>query len=103
MKNENKVILIKGNGSNWYEQAIFIIKQSTPQNKIPLDCVTEAENIIKNYMQGLHSEKSQKHRIKVKVRNINILKKNKNWNTLLNISIVTSSLILLVVLIFYFK
>lgn len=46
-----KVILIKGGQSNWYEQAIFIVKQNPPHNKIPMDFVKEAEKIIEQYMR----------------------------------------------------
>lgn len=47
-KNNKKVILISGGGSNWYEQAIFIIKDKGP--RLPVDMVKEAENIIKRYI-----------------------------------------------------
>jgi len=45
-----RVILIKGGNSNWYEQAIFIVKRDMPAKKIPKDFVLEAEKIISEYM-----------------------------------------------------
>jgi len=45
-----RVILIKGGNSNWYEQAIFIVKRDIPAKKIPKDFVLEAEKIISDYM-----------------------------------------------------
>lgn len=45
-----KVILIKGDKSNWYDQAIFIVKQNIPQSMVPVDFVSEAEKIIERYM-----------------------------------------------------
>ena len=49
MPNE-RVILIKGDAGKWYDQAIFIVKQNTPAEKIPKDFVLEAENIIRSYL-----------------------------------------------------
>lgn len=46
--NNKKVILINGNGSKWYEQAIFIV--SNTENKIPKNIVFEAEQIINEYL-----------------------------------------------------
>lgn len=49
MSNE-RIILIKGDNSKWYDQAIFIVKKNVPQNKIPIDFVKEAEKIINGYL-----------------------------------------------------
>ena len=46
-KNDKKVILVSGGSSNWYEQAIFIVKDK--KSRLPIDIVKEAENIIKKY------------------------------------------------------
>jgi len=45
-----RVILIKGDSTKWYHQAIFIINPDTPKDKIPMDFVAEAERIINSYM-----------------------------------------------------
>ncbi len=69
--NDNRVILIKGNNSKWYEQAIFIVRKDAPKSQIPVDFVLEAEKIINNYMRGgseAKPEPSTKTR-KVVVRN----------------------------------
>lgn len=50
MAKNDRVVLIKGDNSKWYEQAIFIIKKDAPASKIPVDFVLEAENIINSYM-----------------------------------------------------
>ncbi|MCL2225437.1 MAG: hypothetical protein FWB96_10780 [Defluviitaleaceae bacterium] len=45
-----RVILIKGDPTKWYNQAIFIVNQNTPATKMPVDFVAEAERIIYNHM-----------------------------------------------------
>lgn len=45
-----RVILVKGDATKWYNQAIFIVNQDTPKDKMPMDFVAEAERIINNYM-----------------------------------------------------
>jgi hypothetical protein len=52
MANVNeRVVLIKGDNSKWYEQAIFIIKKGTEDSRLPVDFVLEAEKIIDSYMK----------------------------------------------------
>lgn len=50
MDDKKRVILIKGDKTKWYEQAIFIMRPDAAPNKIPKDFVAEAEKIINNYM-----------------------------------------------------
>jgi len=50
MGQTERVILIKGDGTKWYDQAIFIVNQNAPKAKMPVDFVAEAERIIHNYM-----------------------------------------------------
>jgi hypothetical protein len=51
---ENKrVVLITGNQSKWYEQAIFVIRKDAGRKPPPKDFVREAESIIDNYMRTL--------------------------------------------------
>ena len=50
MDGSERVILIKGDASKWYEQAIFIVKNNMPQTKVPVNFVAEAEKIIQSYM-----------------------------------------------------
>ena len=50
MGQTERVILIKGDSTKWYNQAIFIVNQDTPKHKMPVDFVAEAERIINNYM-----------------------------------------------------
>ena len=51
MTKKERVILIKGGASKWYEQAIFIVNQDAPQETIPVDFISEAENIIRHYSE----------------------------------------------------
>jgi len=53
-----RVILIKGDATKWYEQAIFILNPTT-QEKMPLDFVQEAEKIINDYNLKREAEKVQ--------------------------------------------
>ena len=46
MTEQNKVVLINGDNSKFFDQAIFIVKKNIPENKIPVDFVSEAEKII---------------------------------------------------------
>jgi len=50
MGKTERVILLKGDATKWYNQAIFIVNQDTPAGKMPVDFVAEAEKIINNYM-----------------------------------------------------
>ena len=51
MGKKERVILIKGDESKWYEQAIFIVNQNTPKEDMPVDFVSEAEKIIHNHVK----------------------------------------------------
>lgn len=50
MGRKERVILIKGDATKWYEQAIFIVNKDIPPENIPVDFVAEAEKIINNYI-----------------------------------------------------
>ena len=50
--NEKKVIMITGDKSKWYEQAIFIVNKNSPKESLPNDIVKEAEQIIDCYLAG---------------------------------------------------
>ena len=49
MTQTERVILIKGDSTQWYNQAIFIVNKNMPATKMPVDFVAEAEKIIYNY------------------------------------------------------
>ena len=55
--NMEKVILIKGDDSNWFEQAIFVVRKDLPRSKVPVDLVSEAEKIINGYLRNQHTKK----------------------------------------------
>ena len=50
MQPNERVILIKGDAGQWYNQAIFIVNKDISPNKMPVDFVAEAEKIIFNYI-----------------------------------------------------
>ncbi|MDR0271969.1 MAG: hypothetical protein LBI27_01435 [Clostridiales bacterium] len=52
MTHSERVILIKGDSTKWYNQAIFIVNKDTPATKMPVDFVAEAERIIYNHVTG---------------------------------------------------
>ena len=45
-----RVILITGDHSKWFEHAIFIVKKNVSQASIPMDFMDEAERIIDGYL-----------------------------------------------------
>ena len=54
MQTNERVVVIKGDTSKWYSQAVFFINPNASADKIPVDFVAEAENIIYNYMAKKH-------------------------------------------------
>lgn len=52
MKPSERVILVKGDATKWYNQAIFIVNQNAPATKMPVDFVAEAERIIFNHISS---------------------------------------------------
>jgi len=94
MDPKKKVILIKGDNSRWFEQAIFILKDDEPKN-IPKNFVAEAEKIINNYMAkkyssgiNLSSAYSKTAKTEPKRKTETRQNKSKKYDRLLNISIV---------------
>lgn len=86
MNDKKKVILINGKNSNWYEQVIFIIKESKEKN-VPKNLVLEAEKIINEHMEKKYN-KSNIYNYNVK--SANKQKNNKKliiYNNILNLSI----------------
>jgi len=51
MKPTERVILVKGDATKWYNQAIFIVNKDMPATKMPVDFVAEAEKIIYNHIR----------------------------------------------------
>jgi len=44
-----RVILVKGDATKWYDQAIFIVNPNIDAGQMPVDFVAEAEKIISDY------------------------------------------------------
>ena len=44
-----RVILVKGDSSKWWEQAIFIVNPQAVAEEMPTDFVSEAERIVSEY------------------------------------------------------
>ncbi|MCL2385928.1 MAG: hypothetical protein FWC89_00110 [Defluviitaleaceae bacterium] len=53
-----RVILVKGDSTKWYNQAIFIVNQNMPATKMPVDFVAEAEKIIYNHITKERGKKA---------------------------------------------
>ncbi len=91
---KKKVILIKGDSSRWFEQAIFILKDDEPRY-IPKNFVAEAEKIINNYMAkkyspgiNLSSAYSKAAKTEPKRKIDAKQNKSKKYDRFLNISII---------------
>jgi len=50
MQTSERVVVIKGNASNWYSQAVFILNPGVHAGETQIDFVAEAEKIIFDYM-----------------------------------------------------
>ena len=44
-----RVVLVKGNSTRWFEQAIFIVNKSAEAERMPVDFIAEAERIIEEF------------------------------------------------------
>ena len=109
MDNKKKVILVNGNGSKWYEQAIFIINKHDAN--IPQNIVFEAEKIINEYINKKYPSNTNIYNnskaliyneAKTKPKNLS-KNKNKKLNNYLNLTIFCTLCIIicLAYLIFY--
>jgi len=54
VSDNKRVILLTGDRSKWYDQAIFIVKKGLPEELNAADLITEAERIIQNYKIDEH-------------------------------------------------
>ena len=50
MQTNEHVVVIQGDATKWYSQVVFIMNPKAPSDKIPVDFVAEAEQIIFSYM-----------------------------------------------------
>ena len=50
--NDKQVILVSGDATKWYEQAIFILRRGQPAADVPKDFISEAESIVRAYLRG---------------------------------------------------
>lgn len=59
----NRQIKIDGQATDWYETAIFVLKEKVDQKQIPKNIVSYAEDILERHMkvQGQPREKSQQN------------------------------------------
>jgi hypothetical protein len=58
MGQTERVILVKGDATKWYNQAIFIVNKDIPATKMPVDFVAEAEKIIYSHMAKEKTKKA---------------------------------------------
>lgn len=52
MEKQDRVILVQGGVSKWYDQAIFIVNKNAQVSTMPVDFIQEAENIINEYLMN---------------------------------------------------
>ena len=67
---KGQVITIQGNESEWYQKAVFVIKEDLARTTTQKDLKREAERIIGNY---------------AKTNGLNLRKKTDNLDTTLNL------------------
>lgn len=102
MEDKKKVILVKGDNSKWFEQAIFIINPNTTPGNMPVDLVKEAEKIINSYLIKKNSYSYKNYPPKTSIMEKKI-KSNKNINSILNISIVLCCILIGLILYYFTK
>ncbi len=92
MQEDNKkVIMIDGKNSEWYEKAIFIMRGDVNTDNKPVDFINEAEKIINSYIIKSASAINEiKFKSKSKINN------DKKFDTILNVCLVCSIIILAV-------
>ena len=66
MQTSERVVVIKGNASNWYSQAVFILNPGVQPSENPIDFVTEAEKIIFDYMAKKNGNTAKEAPLSVK-------------------------------------
>ncbi|MDR1542187.1 MAG: hypothetical protein LBU32_30265 [Clostridiales bacterium] len=104
MEQQNRVILISGDNSKWYDQAIFIVKKNIPESKIPVDFVMEAEKVINAYMAKKRRDTDSSLRIlpPAEMGAVKGEAKKRSWgmkfNIMLNIVLFAGCLTLLAIL-----
>lgn len=89
MKEDNKkVIMIEGKNSEWYEKAIFIVRDDINTNNRPVNLVSEAEKIINSYMVKTATKINEVKAGKIKPKN------DKKLNSILSICLILSFILL---------
>ena len=112
MNEDQKIILIKGGKSGWFEQAIFILKDKGQRKNMPKNFVEEAEKIINNYMAKKYSNVSKLNPVYSQAQSVNQQKevkfnadkrraKRKKYDKVLNISVILCC-ILIGLILYYF-
>lgn len=100
---EDRVILIKGDQTNWYEQAIFIVKSGVPRSKMPLDLVAEAERIINGYAnQQRRANTMRRDNSSASGTPAHKRRKRNAFDTVLNVVMLLSCSVLVGVLVYAF-
>lgn len=108
MSEDKRVILVKGDQSKWYDQAIFIVGPNS-NIPIPLDLVKEAEEIIRTHIQSKKNTYTKNNNISKKIEPVrqqnikkykNVRKKNdyKFLNTMINFSLISCMLLIGIVM-----
>jgi hypothetical protein len=103
---QNKVILVNGDASKFFDQAIFIVKKNIPEKNIPVDYVAEAEKIIGTYLSKKHNKHDTYVHFAPEVemdmmRDEIIRRKNaQKFNIILNLLLAATCLVLLYIVLY---
>ena len=105
---KQRVILINGDSTKWYEQAIFIVKKDAAGAEMPLDFVAEAEKIINEYtrrkkMPNPYAVYQNQSAVSKQHSSITRRQSNVSVNVFLNALMLISCALLVTVLYCFFK
>ena len=56
IRKKERVVLIKGDGTKWYEQAVFIVNSKFRKDAMPVDFIEEAEQIMREFNLNCDNE-----------------------------------------------
>lgn len=104
--NKRKVVLLKGGQDKWYEQAIFILKDSVRGDEVSIDFVKEAEKIIngqnlQNKVANKYNEMAAAPAVPKPAKSKQPPKKSK-FDSFLNATIVITAIVLLTLFAYHF-
>jgi len=103
--NDKRVILISGDSTKWYEQAIFILRRGQSKDAVPKDFIGEAEGIVHAYLNGGNTTAAQAFSPAPPLSAVSPNRpqaKRKRTNFVLNLMMLLSCAALTALLVFHF-